>query len=117
MQSNPHLSRRDFLARAAQACGAGVLASNTALLQAQPAPASGQSWQIGCYTRPFDKFDWRAAYDAIAEAGFKYAGLISTNTKEWIMIRVNTSTEDARQMGEEASKRGLKLLSAYGDFS
>jgi sugar phosphate isomerase/epimerase len=108
-------SRREFFANTARLSGAAALASAAASFAAETAPAA--PWQIGCYTRPFDKFDWRAAYDAIAEAGYKYAGLISTNTKEWIMIRVNTPPEEARQMGEEAAKRGLKLVSAYGDFS
>ena len=33
------------------------------------------------------------------------------------MIRPNTTLEAAHEMGLEAAKRGLKLLSAYGDFS
>jgi sugar phosphate isomerase/epimerase len=117
MKMTSHLSRRDFLAQALKVGSAGALASVAELCPTQAEVGSAHEWQIGCYTRPFDKFDWRVAFDAIAEAGFKYAGLISTNTKEWIMIRVNTPLEDAQQMGNEASKRGLKLVSAYGDFS
>jgi sugar phosphate isomerase/epimerase len=117
MKFTPKTSRRDFLIQTAQWSGLAALTSAATPFQAKAEEASSLAWQIGCYTRPFDKFDWRVAYDAIAEAGFKYAGLISTKGDNWIMIRVNTPPEEARQMGEEAAKRGLKLVSAYGDFS
>jgi len=74
-------------------------------------------WQIGCYTRPFDQFEYRVAMDAIAEAGFKYLGLMTTNTKDWVMIRPSTPTEEVSTIAGEARKRGLKILSVYGDFS
>ncbi len=115
MQTTPLLSRRHFIEESFRLAAAGLLARSTCGIAAAQSVAGG--WQIGCYTRPFDKFDWRAAYDAIAEAGYKFAGLISTNTKQWIMIRPNTPPEEAHLMGEEAKKRGLTLLSAYGDFS
>ena len=112
------LSRRRFVAGAARAAvGTALLSSTGPQAAEKEKTAAIGGWQIGCYTRPFDKFDWRVAYDAIAEAGFKYAGLISTKSKDWIMIRVDTLPDEARQMGEEAGRRGLKLLSAYGDFS
>jgi sugar phosphate isomerase/epimerase len=117
MKTTPNLSRRDFLLRTARWTGAAALAAATASLDPRAAENPAPAWQIGCYTRPFDKFDWRVAYDAIAEAGFKYAGLISTKGDNWIMIRVNTPLEEAQLMGEEARKRGLTLVSAYGDFS
>ncbi len=117
MKTTPILSRRDFLVRTARWSGAAALASATASLDTGAADDPAPPWQIGCYTRPFDKFDWRVAYDAIAEAGFKHAGLISTKGDNWIMIRVNTPLEEAQLMGEEARKRGLTLVSAYGDFS
>ncbi|MHC4487867.1 MAG: sugar phosphate isomerase/epimerase family protein, partial [Planctomycetota bacterium] len=52
-------------------------------------------WLIGCYTRPWAQYDYRVALDAIAEAGFKYAGLMT------------------ERVGQEAKKRGLALPSAY----
>ena len=41
---------------------------------ARRAPGAGEPYRIGCYTRPWDKYDYRVALDAIAEAGFKYVG-------------------------------------------
>lgn len=116
---NPRLpsSRREFLQKAGALATAALVPASLSPGAGAAAEAAGSGFQIGCYTRPFDKFDWRAAYDAIAEAGYKYAGLISTNTKDWIMVRVDTPPDEAQRMGEEAGKRGLKLLSAYGDFS
>lgn len=112
------MTRRDFVLHTARLSGVALAGSTTILPQLDAQESTGrEAWQIGCYTRPFDKFDWRAAFDAIAEAGFKYAGLISTRSKEWIMIRPDTAMEEARQMGEEAAQRRLQLVSAYGDFS
>jgi sugar phosphate isomerase/epimerase len=116
MQTNLSMTRRDFLAQTARWSAVAALAS-AASPGTNAETAAPPAWQIGCYTRPFDKFDWRVAFDAIAEAGFKYAGLMSTKGANWIMIRVNTPPEEARQMGDEARKRGLKLISAYGEFS
>ena len=53
----------------------------------------------------------------MAEAGYKYAGLLTTNTKGWVMITPETALDEARVMGEEARKRGLKLASAYGNYA
>ncbi len=82
------------------------------------ASASRQStdgpWQIGCYTRPWDKYDYLTALDAIAEAGFKYAGLMTTKSKTGLVISAATSPDQAQQVGEEIKKRGLKVLSVYG---
>jgi hypothetical protein len=40
------------------------------------AASSSTAYQIGCYTRPWDQHDYRVALDGIAEAGFKYAGIL-----------------------------------------
>jgi sugar phosphate isomerase/epimerase len=69
-------------------------------------------WQIGCYTRPWGKYDYRVALDAIAEAGFKYAGLMSSKTG--LVITTSTSVEDAWKAGEEARSRGLSVVSMFG---
>jgi sugar phosphate isomerase/epimerase len=118
MKLNLNLSRRRFVKNSSLIAASAWLGFPTCPLGAPATQGNTpRPFQIGCYTRPFDKFDWRAAFDAIAEAGYKYAGLISTNTKEWIMLRVDTTPEEAHAMGLEAAKRGLKLLSAYADFS
>jgi len=106
-------SRRGFFGRVL-AAGAAALAGPRlayALAQAaQPAPA----WQIGIYTRPWAKYDYRVALDAMVEAGFKYAGLMSTNSKTRLVISAATTAEEAEQIGQELKKRGLGLLSVYG---
>jgi sugar phosphate isomerase/epimerase len=88
-------------------------------LLASGASASSTSrrdtWQIGCYTRPWAAFDYRKALDAIAEAGFKYAGLMTTrSTKSQLVVSVETSPEEAQQVGREARQRGLEIPSIYG---
>jgi len=78
---------------------------------------SSERWQIGCYTRPWDQFDYRTALDGIAESGFQYAGLMTAKGKSWIIITTDTSLEEATEIGEEVRKRGLKLASLYaGEF-
>ena len=79
--------------------------------------AKSGTYQIGCYTHPWDKHDYRLALDAIAEAGFKYAGLMTTKSKNKLVISTETSLEEAQRIGEEAKKRSLSVLSVYGgDF-
>jgi len=104
------LSRRWFLGRTAALGTAGLVAPRLAASGAAPAPR----WQIGCYTRPWDRQDYRAALDAIAEAGFKYAGLMTTKSKTRLVISVATTLEEARQVAAECRKRGLKVPSVYG---
>ena len=113
------LSRRSFLATTAKLGATGFFASATGpVFEARPTEAApSQVWQLGCYTRPFDQFDYLIALDAIAEAGFKYVGLMTTNTKQWVMIRPSTPVEEVQTMSNEAAKRGLKVISVYGDFS
>jgi sugar phosphate isomerase/epimerase len=81
-----------------------------------PAPAgpAGDRWQIGCYTRPWAKYDYRVALDAIAGAGFKYAGLMTAKSKNNLVISVATTIEEAGRIGEEAKRRELKIPSVYG---
>jgi sugar phosphate isomerase/epimerase len=95
--------------------GAASLAASYVL--ESPATTKGgiqERWQIGCYTRPWAKHDYRVALDAIAEAGFKYAGLMTTNSKTRLVISVSTTLEEAEQVGQEVKKRGLKIPSVYG---
>jgi sugar phosphate isomerase/epimerase len=115
MSPLPKLSRRAFLEQSARVAATGLAGSYVTSLSAS---ASGQStdgpWQIGCYTRPWDKYDYRAALDAIAEAGFKYAGLMTTSSKTHLVISVDTTLEEAQQVREEVKKRNLQVLSVYG---
>jgi len=113
MNSSDNLTRRHFLGKSIRVGSAGVAVS----LIAASAPAAEESagpWQIGCYTRPWDQYDYRVALDAIAEAGFKYAGLMTTNSQTHLVISVSTTLEEAQRIGEELKKRGLTVLSVYG---
>jgi len=112
MNAFKKLSRRDFLDKSLKLGAAGFAASCT--VASTMASESGDRWQIGCYTRPWAKYDYRVALDAIVEAGFKYVGLMTAKSKNNLVISVETSLEEARQVGQEVRKRGLKVPSVYG---
>jgi len=101
------VTRRGFIA----VCG---LASVAGVARGGEKPER-ESWQIGCYTRPWDKHEYRVALDGIAEAGYRYAGIMTAKGKRWVMITVETTPEEACEIGEEVRKRGLKALSVYGN--
>lgn len=119
MSTANQISRRAFLAATAGLGAVSLAASTTeSLFGANTGPMQTESaWQIGCYTRVFDQFDYPVALDAMAEAGFKYVGLMTTKIKQWVMIKTTTPAKEVQAMRDEARKRGLKVLSVYGDFS
>ena len=107
------INRRRFLETS---MGLGLAA-----VTAQPAYSAERmdntksGYQIGCFTRPWDKYDYRAALDAIAEAGVEYAGLMTcSNTKNRLVVSVQTTPEEAQAIGEEVRKRNLKVPAVYG---
>ena len=116
MTTSSTLSRRAFLSHTA-GMGAAALAASHAWPRSAPADepaAAAEGWQIGCYTRPWSHLEYREALDAIAEAGFKYAGLMTTPAPRRLVMPASTTLEEAQQIGEEAKKRGLTLVSNYG---
>jgi len=115
MASPESMTRRRFVEQAAVrgAAGAAALAAASRAGAAAAKPTKDR-WQVGIYTRPWDKFDWRVALDAIAEAGYTYAGLMTTKSKTRLVISVQTSLEEAGRVGEECRKRGLRVPSVYG---
>ena len=116
MCAQPHITRRSFLERTLKAAAAGAASADAITLAgaSETSPAEVERWHVGCYTRPWVEHDWRVAMDAIAEAGFKYAGLMLTKSKTGLIISSETSIDEAREVGEEARKRGLKIPSVYG---
>lgn len=105
-------TRRSFLGAGLFACTAGsprIFAGSAAV------PGKGP-WQLGCFTRPWDQFDYRVALDGIAEAGFQYAGILTHKGKTWLVITPETTAAEAREVGEEIRKRGLTAISVYSDF-
>jgi len=109
-------SRRRFLRQTLLLGGATWAASQTVACRALG--KSGEPcWQIGCYTRPWDQYDYRTALDGIAEAGFKYAGIMTAKTNTWLVLTVDSSLEQAAAVGEAVRQRGLKAGSLYaGEF-
>ena len=99
------LTRRSFFARTA----AGALAAHAAAGSADESP-----WQIGCYTRPWDQHDYRVALDAIAEAGYRHVGLMTTKSESRLVISTATTVEEAHAVGGECKQRGLAIPSVYG---
>jgi sugar phosphate isomerase/epimerase len=104
------LSRRDFLKATVALTCAG--AAPPAWAASLAAPNSG--WQLGCYTRPWAEFDYREALDDIAEAGFKFAGLMTTRNKARLVVSAESTPEEVAAVAGEARKRGLKILSIWG---
>lgn len=77
----------------------------------------GSGWEIGCYTRPWDQFEYRVALDAIAEAGYKCTGLMTHKGKSRVIVTMETTPEEAAAIGEEVRKRGMRTISIWaGDF-
>lgn len=110
------MTRREFVRRMLLASGAAVVSAQTVGCRA-PGKLTPPRWQIGCYTRPWDQFHYRTALDGIAEAGFKYAGLMTAKGKSRVIITTETSVEEAAEIGGQVRQRGLQLLSLYaGDF-
>jgi sugar phosphate isomerase/epimerase len=107
-------TRRRFLQQTLTTGAAALLAPSLAAAPAAAQPAPKAAWQIGIYTRPWAKWDYRTALDAIAEAGFKYAGLMTAKSKSGVVISAESSLDEARAVGEEARKRGLAIGSVYG---
>jgi len=106
-----HLSRRQFLRAAAVVSLAGLARPGLTLAAGEPA------FQLGCYTRPWDQFEYRVALDAIAEAGFKYAGIMTAKGKSWVIITVDSTPEEVAAIAAAVKQRALKTLSIYGgDF-
>ena len=113
MNSIDQLSRRHFLGQTVKLGTVGLAASCAVTLPTLAKKSDGP-WQIGCYTRPWGQYDYRVALDAIAEAGFKYAGLMTTKSKTGLVVSASTTLEEAERIGEEVKKRGLAVPSVYG---
>lgn len=115
MKNRTTLSRRDFVRIAAAASLAGI--ARPLDVAAAPEAKADSAWQIGCYTRPWDQFEYRIALDGIAEAGFKYVGIMTAKCKNWVLVNVSSTPDEIGAINDEIKKRGLQTLSIYGgDF-
>lgn len=108
------IDRRGFLAKSVALAAGGVLGS---MVGGCAAPGAGRTvWTLGCYTRPWDQHDYRVALDAMAEAGFAHAGIMTAKGRSWVMITAETTPEEAAEIGNQVRLRGLKTASVYGDY-
>jgi sugar phosphate isomerase/epimerase len=105
MSPIPPFSRRGFILTSAS----GLLSTQSLL-----AKTKGETWQIGCFTRPWADFDVLTSFDAMAKAGFHYLGLMTTAPENRLVISVSTQEKEAARIGREAKSRGLIILSVYG---
>ncbi len=67
------------------------------------------AWQIGCFTRPWDRYDYRTGLDAIAEAGFQYIGLMTCKSKTNLILSLESTLEEAQRIGGEVERRGMQV--------
>ena len=109
------VTRREFLDQSMRLGTISALAwTGSALGQGQADKAPGAGYLIGCYTRPWAQYEYRVALDAIAEAGYKYVGLMTAKGKNGLVISAATTPEEAAQVAEEVKKRNLRVVSVYG---
>lgn len=117
MPTENQLTRRGVLKRSAAAAAAvtagRALTADKARAADAPAPEK-RPWLVGCYTRPWDGYDYRVALDAIAQAGYRHAGLMTTKSKTRLVISVATTPDEAQAVAAELKKRKLTVPSVYG---
>jgi sugar phosphate isomerase/epimerase len=105
------MSRRTFLRHAPPTVTA------LAVLEALAGTATSAGYQLGCYTRPWDAYPYEVALDGIAEAGFRYAGLMTAKGKSWVIVTVESTPEEIAKIADAVKARNLETLSIYGgDF-
>jgi len=116
MSTRQTITRRGFLGRGLAAGAAGWAAVHAAPSFTRHAAAAPQprAWQIGIYTRPWGEYEYPVALDAIAEAGYRCCGLMTTQSKSRLVLSLENTLDEARKIGEQARKRGLAILSVYG---
>jgi len=113
MNGRKDITRRELLRGVVVATGTTLVASRGSL--SSMAAAAAPTWKIGIYTRPWAQSDYRVALDAMAEAGFKYAGLMNTSSEgRRFVIDTTVSQEKAQTIGEEVRQRGMETLSVWG---
>lgn len=115
MEITREVSRRYFLGQAAGACAAGLLARYSFAHDEQVLPYfQDRGWLVGCWTRPWAQYDYRAGFDAMAEAGFKYVALTGAKTRIGRVIGMETTLAEASEVGREARQRKLAITTVYG---
>jgi sugar phosphate isomerase/epimerase len=104
-------NRRQFL-KCTLAAGAAVSLS---AVPGAANDAADNGYQVGIYTRPWDAHDYRVALDAIADAGYRWAGMMTTTLPDRrLAISAEITVEQAAEVGREVRERGLQIPSVYG---
>ena len=107
MRRASQTNRRQFL----QAAGASAAALLAAPRAGSVLAAEQAAFTVGIYTRPWSALDYRAAFDAIAEAGFKHAGLMTiTLPGRTLVIQQDTPLEEAARMMVDNHISGLPVM-------
>ena len=101
---NPHRSRRDFLGTAAAGLTAALLAPSAFAADKTPSPTT---WPVGCFNRPWTKWSYDDALDAIKAAGYRTPGLLSP-TKTDVFTGSAATPEYLAALKKKISACGLK---------
>ena len=96
------MQRREFIQGLASATA--IIAGSRSVLAAAN---QGLSWPIGCFNRPWSKWDYDTALDGMKAAGYKITGLLSQSREE-PMIGTHATPEYLRKLKERIAARGLK---------
>ena len=75
------ITRRRFLERSIEIGAAGLVSQHVLAASEPQGPATRAGWTIGCYTRPWAEHEYRVALDGIAEAGYRYVGLMTAKVE------------------------------------
>ena len=103
MPSTP-FTRRDFLTAASTGVATAMLPP--ALRASEKSTPT--RWPIGCFNRPWTKWSYDEALDAIKAAGYKHTGLL-TPTKADVFTSSNASPEYLAALKQKIAARGLTV--------
>ncbi|HZS05799.1 MAG TPA: sugar phosphate isomerase/epimerase [Blastocatellia bacterium] len=96
------MNRREFIQQAAIAGAATLNLSGADVVEAK-----GVKWQIGCFNRPWTKWNYDVTLDGIKAAGYKLTGLLS-RTKDEPFIGADATPEYLDGLKKKIAERGLK---------
>jgi sugar phosphate isomerase/epimerase len=94
------MNRRQFIQQSVLASTAATLLSSTDSL------SKSVKWEIGCFNRPWTKWSFDQALEAIKAAGFKSVGLL-TRTKEEPFIAADATPEYLQSLKGRIAAAGL----------
>lgn len=116
--SNPYgVTRRSFVARITWGglLGLGLAPRAASAFAPEGLPYfQDRGWLVGFWTRPWAQHDYRVGFDAIAKTGASYVALTGAKTRTGRVISVDTTLDEAKQVGEEARQRKLTITTVYG---